>query len=86
MTESFPYGYTTECKQKYIYRHLLALNERGEQVKDLFRLPACCKCIIRSTYNYGSSIFSRSGSVEQSGATTRNKRYLCLPVPKTLTL
>lgn len=60
MTESFPYGYVTECKQKYIYRHLLALNEHGEQIKDLFRLPACCKCMVRS--NFGSRIFSRNAA------------------------
>lgn len=75
MTESFPYGYTTECKQKFIYRHLLALNERGEQVKDLFRLPACCKCIVRSNFgNYGGGIFSRSSADQQNGTTIRNKR------------
>lgn len=74
MTESFPFGYTTECKQKFIYRHLLALNDRGEQVKDLFRLPACCKCIVRSTYSYGSGIYSRSGTAEQDATTARSKR------------
>lgn len=59
-TDSFPYGYITECKQKFIYRHLLALDENGETVKNLFRLPACCKCVIRSRYS--GNIFSRHAS------------------------
>ncbi|XP_063705218.1 uncharacterized protein LOC134834456 isoform X2 [Culicoides brevitarsis] len=62
-TESFPYGYTTECKQKFIYRHLLALDENGDTVKNLFRLPACCKCIVRSSY--GGNIFSRHASLKR---------------------
>lgn len=62
MTDSFPYGYITECKQKYIYRHLLALDENGEAVKSLIRLPACCKCVIRS--RFGASIFSRHGATD----------------------
>uniref|UniRef100_A0A336MQL5 CSON002625 protein n=1 Tax=Culicoides sonorensis TaxID=179676 RepID=A0A336MQL5_CULSO len=61
MTDSFPYGYITECKQKYIYRHLLALDENGQTVKNLFRLPACCKCVIRS--RYGGNIYSRHGTI-----------------------
>lgn len=60
-TDSFPYGYITECKQKFIYRHLLALDEHGETIKNLFRLPACCKCVIRSRFN--GNIFSRHAAI-----------------------
>ncbi|XP_059610304.1 protein spaetzle [Phlebotomus argentipes] len=43
----FPTNYVSECKQKYQYRQLLALDERGEIIKDFFRLPSCCKCYVR---------------------------------------
>lgn len=46
MTQNFPLGYETKCKQKYIYRQLLAINENGNTVKDLFRLPSCCQCVL----------------------------------------
>ncbi|XP_055697944.1 protein spaetzle isoform X6 [Phlebotomus papatasi] len=43
----FPPTYISECRQKYQYRQLLALDERGEIIKDFFRLPSCCKCYVR---------------------------------------
>uniref|UniRef100_A0A7G3AQ85 Protein spaetzle isoform x2 cimex lectularius n=1 Tax=Lutzomyia longipalpis TaxID=7200 RepID=A0A7G3AQ85_LUTLO len=43
----FPPTYVSECKQKFQYRQLLALDERGEIIKDFFRLPSCCKCYVR---------------------------------------
>ncbi|XP_055389809.1 protein spaetzle-like [Condylostylus longicornis] len=48
MAENFPNGYRTECKQKYIYRQLLSMNEHGIIKKDQFQLPSCCKCYIKS--------------------------------------
>lgn len=47
MSENFPLAYTTECKQKYIYRKLLALESNGKVEPDTFRLPSCCTCIYR---------------------------------------
>ncbi|XP_037028969.1 protein spaetzle-like [Bradysia coprophila] len=49
MTQNFPFGYDAICKQKYIYRQLLAINENGNTVKDLFRLPSCCQCVLIQT-------------------------------------
>lgn len=40
-------GYETSCKQKFIYREMLALNERNETVQDYFRLPASCCCHVQ---------------------------------------
>jgi len=37
-------GYTTICKQKFIYRELSAISEAGEIIRDFFRLPASCCC------------------------------------------
>ncbi|XP_065094224.1 protein spaetzle-like [Ochlerotatus camptorhynchus] len=40
--------YTTECKQLYHYRTLLAFDAVTNQpYKESFRLPSCCKCVIR---------------------------------------
>ncbi|GAB0091980.1 hypothetical protein DMENIID0001_069060 [Sergentomyia squamirostris] len=43
----FPPTYVSECKQKYQYRQLLALDENGKIIKDFFMLPSCCKCYVR---------------------------------------
>lgn len=48
MTENFPLGYTTECKQQMVYRELLSLSPEGQPVKDHFEFPACCSCVIKS--------------------------------------
>lgn len=40
--------YKTECKQLYHYRTLLAFDEVTKlPYKESFRLPSCCKCVIR---------------------------------------
>uniref|UniRef100_B8RJ60 Sptzle 1B n=1 Tax=Culex tarsalis TaxID=7177 RepID=B8RJ60_CULTA len=40
--------YRTECKQLYHYRTLLAVHPRtGELDKESFKLPSCCKCVIK---------------------------------------
>lgn len=46
MTENFPIGYTTECKQQMVYRELLSLSPEGQPVKDHFEFPACCSCAL----------------------------------------
>lgn len=39
---------TTECKQLYHYRTLLALDpQTREPYKESFKLPSCCKCVIK---------------------------------------
>lgn len=40
--------YRTECKQLYHYRTLLAVHPRtGELYKESFKLPSCCKCVMK---------------------------------------
>lgn len=40
--------YSTECKQLYHYRTLLAFDKITKQpYKESFRLPSCCKCVIK---------------------------------------
>ncbi|KAL5289614.1 spz.2 family protein [Megaselia abdita] len=51
MTDSFPNGYVTECKQRYISRHLLTYNADGKTIeKKLFKIPSCCQCVIRNEH------------------------------------
>nr|ATU82783.1 secreted Spaetzle-like protein [Pristhesancus plagipennis] len=45
-TEGFPLGYKTFCKQKYIYRKLIALDPAGKTTSDTFQLPSCCSCAV----------------------------------------
>lgn len=47
MTEHFPIGVKTECKQQYVYRQLLSLSSSGQPIKDHFEFPACCSCLLR---------------------------------------
>jgi hypothetical protein len=41
-------GYTSVCRQKYIYKKLLAFSPDGKAMTDTFKLPSCCVCYIRS--------------------------------------
>lgn len=51
MTDSFPNGYVTECKQRYISRRLLTYNVDGRTIeKKLFKIPSCCQCVIRNEH------------------------------------
>lgn len=47
LTESFPNNYKTECRQHYVYRQLLSLSPQGRIVKEQFRFPASCKCVVK---------------------------------------
>ncbi|XP_076278314.1 spaetzle domain-containing protein [Lasioglossum baleicum] len=42
--EGFAEGYTTACKQKYIYRQLFAMGPNGTISRESFRFPASCCC------------------------------------------
>lgn len=44
---SFPNSYEPVCKQHYIYRQLVGVDEDGSVGKDLFKLPSCCQCVLR---------------------------------------
>ncbi|KAK9874699.1 hypothetical protein WA026_005519 [Henosepilachna vigintioctopunctata] len=45
-----PLGYTTFCKQKYIYRRLLSLDTSGQPIPDMFKLPVACCCSFKQNY------------------------------------
>ncbi|GLV41073.1 spatzle [Carabus blaptoides fortunei] len=68
MSTNFPVNYVTECKQKYIYRKMLALDPEGNPVPDSFRIPSCCSCYFRN------DIQSRFG-VKSKRDTSPIKRY-----------
>lgn len=46
MSEHFPFGYKTECKQQMVYRQLVSLSSNGAPITDHFEFPACCSCVI----------------------------------------
>lgn len=48
---SLPNGYEVTCKQHYIYRSLVSLTADGKITNDLFKMPSCCKCMLK--YNAG---------------------------------
>ncbi|XP_029176928.1 uncharacterized protein LOC114945015 [Nylanderia fulva] len=47
--KGFAENYKTTCKQKFIYRELLAVGTNGNIVKDQFRFPSSCCCHIKNT-------------------------------------
>ncbi|CAG9818071.1 unnamed protein product [Phaedon cochleariae] len=57
-----PNGYVTSCKQKYVYRRLLALNDTGAPVPDSFKIPSSCCC----SYKRDFDILARFGSAVKS--------------------
>ncbi|XP_037080630.1 uncharacterized protein LOC119101368 [Pollicipes pollicipes] len=40
----------TVCRQKYIYRKMLAVNGSGKMATDNFRIPSCCVCYIKNEF------------------------------------
>lgn len=53
MIDGFAEGYSTTCKQKYIYRELSALSDNGEIVRDYFSFPASCCCHVQFNVDDG---------------------------------
>lgn len=49
-TEGHLPGYSSTCKQKFIYKKLLAFTPEGKAMPDTFRLPSCCVCHVRSMF------------------------------------
>ncbi|KAJ8670680.1 hypothetical protein QAD02_001939 [Eretmocerus hayati] len=51
LIDGFAEGYKTSCKQKYIYRQLVAVSQNGLLKQEKFRFPASCCCHIKFTGN-----------------------------------
>ncbi len=49
-TEGHLPGYLSTCKQKFIYKKLLAFTPEGKAMPDTFRLPSCCVCHVKSMF------------------------------------
>ncbi|CAB3365806.1 Hypothetical predicted protein [Cloeon dipterum] len=69
LSESLPIGYKTSCRQKYIYRKLVSINENGRPLTDSFRIPSCCSCHFRLT-----SVANRFGAENTSPAISLRNR------------
>ncbi|XP_031784890.1 protein spaetzle [Nasonia vitripennis] len=73
LIEGFAEGYKTVCKQKYIYRQLVALSTIGQLKPEKFRFPASCCCHIKFTGNplglrMGSSLGKKAPELPSSKA------------------
>lgn len=53
---SLPDGIETSCKQKYAYRRLLAISDKGKPMIDTFLFPSACCC----SYKRNFRMFFRS--------------------------
>ncbi|XP_022203628.2 neurotrophin 1 isoform X2 [Nilaparvata lugens] len=60
-SEFFPRPSKATCKQKFIYRKLIAINSLGEPEPDAFMFPSCCSCVLE--YN-SSDLQLRSAEPE----------------------
>ncbi|XP_065371998.1 protein spaetzle-like isoform X2 [Calliphora vicina] len=45
---SLPNRYKATCKQSYIYRSLVAYTSDDTVIKEQFKMPSCCKCVLRT--------------------------------------
>ncbi|XP_030242920.1 protein spaetzle isoform X2 [Drosophila navojoa] len=56
--DSFPNNYVPVCKQHYVIRHLATINNASsgqpEVANEPFKIPSCCKCVIKSKYSVES--------------------------------
>lgn len=46
MSENFPNGYRSLCKQQYVVRELLSLSSEKQPIKSKFKFEACCSCTL----------------------------------------
>ncbi|XP_034486084.1 protein spaetzle isoform X7 [Drosophila innubila] len=57
--DSFPNNYVPICKQHYVIRHLATVNNvssgQPEVANEPFKIPSCCKCVIKSKFSVDSS-------------------------------
>ncbi|XP_030573873.1 protein spaetzle isoform X4 [Drosophila novamexicana] len=56
--DSFPNNYVPVCKQHYVIRHLATINNdssgQPEVANEPFKIPSCCKCVIKSKFSVES--------------------------------
>ncbi|XP_022242117.1 protein spaetzle 5-like isoform X2 [Limulus polyphemus] len=46
--DNLPFGYSSQCKQKYAYKNLLAIHPKKKSTfLDSFPFPSCCSCFIK---------------------------------------
>ncbi|XP_011505471.1 PREDICTED: protein spaetzle isoform X2 [Ceratosolen solmsi marchali] len=51
LVDDFAEGYKTTCKQKYIYRQLMAISSTGQIKPEVFKFPVSCCCHVKFTGN-----------------------------------
>lgn len=53
-------GYQTFCRQKYVYRRLLSLDNGGTPVPDMFKIPSACCCAYKQNLDFLTRFRRRS--------------------------
>ncbi|KAM8704969.1 hypothetical protein ACLKA7_009430 [Drosophila subpalustris] len=57
--DGLPNNYVSICKQHYVIRHLATVNNvstgQPEVANEPFKIPSCCKCVIKSKFSVDSS-------------------------------
>nr|CAD7429924.1 unnamed protein product [Timema monikensis] len=61
MTQGFPIGYVTSCRQKYVIRKMLSLEGDGSPTQDDFWFPSCCACHVVLSTEVESRMLSSGG-------------------------
>lgn len=44
------------CKQKFSYRRLLSINEKGQPIAETFKIPSACCCSYKRKFDFFSRI------------------------------
>ncbi|KAF7285465.1 spaetzle domain-containing protein [Rhynchophorus ferrugineus] len=65
-----PEGYKTSCRQKYVYRRLLSVNNDGNPIPDTFKIPSACCC----AYKQNLDFLSRFGKQFTPATKRKNKK------------
>uniref|UniRef100_A0AAR5QJB3 Protein spaetzle n=1 Tax=Dendroctonus ponderosae TaxID=77166 RepID=A0AAR5QJB3_DENPD len=63
-------SYTMACRQKYVYRRLFTLDNKGEPVSDSFKMPSACCCAYKQNFDFlsrhGKTVSTTSKSSEEA--------------------
>ncbi|ENN81604.1 hypothetical protein YQE_02012, partial [Dendroctonus ponderosae] len=65
-------NYTMACRQKYVYRRLFTLDNKGEPVSDSFKMPSACCCAYKQNFDF----LSRHGKTVSTTNTNHTRYYM----------
>ncbi|XP_017780613.1 PREDICTED: uncharacterized protein LOC108565586 [Nicrophorus vespilloides] len=59
MSDKFPEGIITSCKQRYMNRRLLSISNNGLPEPDIYSLPAGCSCTYKRNSQFLKTFYSK---------------------------